>query len=325
MEIPELLRLTAQENKRLTITMSDFAVTMDHLTVAAMARQGVVFVSCLRDAAGGVGVGLYDADGQMISLSNAFRLALQIGTTDPNGTLCVLAVGVDGKETVAASQIEDDQLAVSAMAHTTYRISYQYALTCQGENGELFAMTERYLAGAKPEFTVIPLAQHRLSAVVVTNALTGESVTLSSLSEFVMPAYPVTVKAIFTPILYTITFISRGQIVSQKQYKYGETVEVPEVDPYFEEDGYCYTFIGWSSTIDTVTGDAEYTAKYFSVRAEDAPQMGDVGEGSALRAIAWQLGVPAGIAIVVLTVGTILLVRYKKKKKKKEENSVEGE
>ena len=63
---------------------------------------------------------------------------------------------------------------------------------------------------------------------------------------------------------YTITWIVNG-VETQETYEYGDTpvykVNGEAADPTKEADAqYSYSFAGWSPTLDTVTGDAEYTA-----------------------------------------------------------------
>ena len=117
----------------------------------------------------------------------------------------------------------------------------------------------------------------------------------------VMPPWNAVLEVNFAPIEYTIIFRYHGETLTQKM-KLGDTVVFPEIPTSFEEDGFFYTFIGWSSSLTVVTGDMIYTANYYSVRVEEkAPS----GEGSAQEAIPWKAAIPFA---VILGIGTFLSI-----------------
>ena len=170
--------------------------------------------------------------------------------------------------------------------------------------------------GEQPSLTTYPAPQHTVSEITLTNDLTGEITTLSSLVDFAMPAYPATLSVTFVPHTYRVTFVSRGETVSEMQYVLGDTVTVPQIETDFVEDGYRYTFIGWSTPIDTVTADATYTAKFFAVPIEEVPE-NPGGEAWATGTVIRQIGIPAILIVVALVTGTVLAVVFIRKKTKK--------
>ena len=70
----------------------------------------------------------------------------------------------------------------------------------------------------------------------------------------------------YTPmyINYTVTFLDwNGEVISEKTYHYGDTVEVPEDPTRAQADYYTYTFTGWDKEISAAcAGNATYTATY---------------------------------------------------------------
>ena len=72
----------------------------------------------------------------------------------------------------------------------------------------------------------------------------------------------VTYTATFTQtyIEYNVKFMSEGNIISDVNYHYGDTVEVPANPIKDSTAQYTYTFTGWSPEVVAVTGDATYTA-----------------------------------------------------------------
>ena len=82
--------------------------------------------------------------------------------------------------------------------------------------------------------------------------------------------------------------------MSEKTYRYGETVEVPS-DPVREADeSFRYEFAGWDKEVTECAGDATYTATYRSVPVESS-QNDDKG------------GLPGG-AIAGIAVGSVAVV-----------------
>ena len=77
-----------------------------------------------------------------------------------------------------------------------------------------------------------------------------------------MPSESVNLRAKFTDILYTVTFISDGKQISSRTYKYGDEVRVPTPPSKLSDGEYSYTFTGWSAEVSAVTADATYVAVF---------------------------------------------------------------
>jgi hypothetical protein len=110
-----------------------------------------------------------------------------------------------------------------------------------------------------------------------------------------------------------------GEIISQKQYPLGAVVEIPEMPLSFEKDGFIYSFVGWSHVVSDVMGDAEYVAKYSSIRADlkVAPS-----EQSATNVVIFRQLIPIAAGVLVLVAGIVIpIVVCKRRKKKKKGES----
>ncbi len=70
-----------------------------------------------------------------------------------------------------------------------------------------------------------------------------------------------------TYIEYTVTFKNyNNSIISQKQYHYNDTVQVPSTVPTKAADKtYTYTFAGWDKSVTACTGNVTYTAQFTPV------------------------------------------------------------
>ena len=165
------------------------------------------------------------------------------------------------------------------------------------------------------------LTSTSISAVLVRND-TGEEISIASLTTLTMPAYDATLRVRFVPKTYTISFVSRGQTVFSGEFRLGDTVPEPKIVTDFEENGYRYTFIGWSAPIENVTKDAVYTAKFYAVNLAEVIYEGD-GSEWATNTVVWRDIVPAIlilallIFVIVFLILQIVNISKKKKKKKK--------
>ena len=66
-----------------------------------------------------------------------------------------------------------------------------------------------------------------------------------------------------------ITFVTEdGSVITQKEYLYGETVEIPQAPAKDADKVYTYTFAGWDREVIPCAGDAVYVATYTPVNIE---------------------------------------------------------
>lgn len=72
-----------------------------------------------------------------------------------------------------------------------------------------------------------------------------------------------------TKIEYTITFVDEdGTELATQTYNYGDTITPPENPTKAEDDTYTYAFNAWTPALDTVSGNATYTATYTATYKE---------------------------------------------------------
>ena len=82
--------------------------------------------------------------------------------------------------------------------------------------------------------------------------------------KFTMPAKNVTLKAKWNINKYTIKWVDwdGSEVRTDTEVPYGTELEVPADPTRAADDQYTYTFKGWTPEVETVTGDAVYTAVY---------------------------------------------------------------
>ena len=92
-------------------------------------------------------------------------------------------------------------------------------------------------------------------------------------NSFIMPYGDVRLSATFTELEYTVRFESDGRVISEKNdYKYGDTVRIPNNPTKVSDGKYNYSFKGWSPEISEVTGDVTYVAQFDAVLIPVAPK-----------------------------------------------------
>ena len=72
---------------------------------------------------------------------------------------------------------------------------------------------------------------------------------------FVMPAEDVKVELTVTKIVYHITFVSDGKVLSVADYYLGEDIKYPEPPLKESDEIYHYTFSRWSNDLTVAMGD----------------------------------------------------------------------
>jgi hypothetical protein len=105
----------------------------------------------------------------------------------------------------------------------------------------------------------IPVGQ---VAVIYYTVGTGPKVYVED-NSFVMPYGNVVIGYTIEDVIYTVEFISDGEVILSKTYTYGAVIEIPE-NPVKDPDGInTYTFVGWTPEIsDVVSADATYVAVF---------------------------------------------------------------
>ena len=92
---------------------------------------------------------------------------------------------------------------------------------------------------------------------------TSEEVEATN-GKFTMPAKDVTLTAQWNINKYTVKWVNwdGSEVRTDTEVPYGTELEVPADPTRAADDQYTYTFKGWTPEVETVTGDAVYTAVY---------------------------------------------------------------
>lgn len=169
----------------------------------------------------------------------------------------------NGAKTYVAHTYESGRVRFTAKAGLKYVLAAEYAVTLlPSKYVEISADMSDAAAGESVRvYAAEPPAGVRFDGIRVT-AADGEEIAVEN-GMFVMPRAEVVVEAVCVPVVYTVSFVSDGRVVLSAEYRYGETLRVPEKLIKADDGEYTYAFIGWDKPVaETVTEDAVYTAVY---------------------------------------------------------------
>ncbi len=315
----------AAEEKRLEIIFTDRGVslTLDVPALQSLQRQGICEMLLDQNPTYGTAIRCFRSDGSEIALgAGELRLNLEHGlATEKNIYLSAYYPSLDRRQDNIACISTSTTTQLLASTGVYYQPYRRFSLTLNvGEHGQAMASGTVYSADEKIPLTIRPDSHYLLSSVSFIDPVSGEAIAVDP-KNFKMPAFDVVLSVEFAPVEYQVQFQYHGQSITQVQ-AFGSTVIFPEIPTSFEEDGYFYTFIGWSSTESIVTGDITYIANYYSIPVEE---VADSGEGGAVEAVVVNMLLPlASIALLLLVViitVPILIVKHIKKKKKNKTNT----
>lgn len=308
-----LLEYAAELGREVTIVTKYYTLRLTAEAVSSLHTYRAKELSVL---SGENGVGYaFTANGGEVRFAGEVRMSLPHGLSDTAGML------VCRNGTSAVDCIQNGEYAeFSAKASSLYRVERYRSLTLEvGDNGAVFADGHYYRAGEEVTLRLLPNAEYSVGSITVTDAA-GNVTDITDKSTLIMPDSDIKIKVEFTQRTYTVSFVCMGETVSSERYLLGDAIVVPEIPLSFEKDGFLYSFIGWSQPVNIVTGDATFTAKYFSVRLDLVEE--EETQTAVDKVVKSQL-LPA-IGAIVLTAAlitgiTVPLVRSKRAKKKSAE------
>ncbi len=191
-----------------------------------------------------------------------------------------------------------------------YYIAYAPINTCN-----TLLLPDRAVAGSWVELSAASCVYgYEITQILLTRA-DGSTVLVEG-DGFEMPDGGVTVTLTVEEIVYRVSFVVDGQVISTKEYRMGDQVILPDTPTLNKGDGKTYTFTGWTPQITLVGGDERnivYTAEFMasaSVTAED--RLRQEGNDVAMR-----LALFAAIAVIAVggVISLVVFIRIKRKKR----------
>ncbi len=319
-----VIKLAERGNNRLVVRLPSLTLTVDSTATKSLAEYGAHSLQILRSKqradAGGVGYVFADKEGNSIRFEGAVTLTLEntLGVTD---NLYIKGTHENGAVEYFSPSASVQAVELAAKAGVLYTLHRYYSLNITAPTGgAVFSESTLYRAGDTVKLDIRPNAEYKIGSISLVGKSTSTTLK-SSERVFVMPEEDLSLSVEFVQKLYTVSFVVDGQTVQSTQHAFGEKVTPPEVPLTFEKEGFIYSFIGWSQTIGTVTGDITYTAKYVSVRADLRPQL---AEGSAMRRVILEQVIPIACLLVVLGGAITLLCIVSTKAHKRSKSKKKG-
>ena len=319
-DIGNLISLAATENKRIEISAGGADISIDRDTVKTLSMLGAKFFSIdaktdsVTDA--GCTFLVTDKNGAQIVCNGEIRLSIPTSLSSAKN-FHVYRILPNGARIDMPYATESGKITFAATANSVFSFKQLYSVTLvTDENGGAILDGYVYEAGSALSPSFYPAAGYTLGSVTITRADDGTSKTVESLDELVMPDSDVTISVTFEKLSYTVSFVSNGEVISSKKYAIGEMPTLPKMELEFEQDGYRYVFAGWSPSVQSVTKDATYTAKYNKFLLDVAPP---ADTGNAFDGFLRQTVLPAVAIVLILGAGVFALVfalRTRKKVKK---------
>lgn len=265
--LEQFLEKAANNRASLCIRTNDITVEFAYSQISAMRKAGVASVSAtLREVSNGYNCSLLlrNSEGRALNVTVISGITVDCYDDEKAEIFDVCYVDTDGNSITVSKKVVGSTVSFDARNNVqyTFRIKHDVNVSAdvpvgievsadRAEEGDVITVT---VTDPVPEGTTLVLYYY--DADSVKHVIEGDT--------FVMPDGYVLIGTELVDIIYTVTFISDGKILSQHNYKYGETVLVPRDPVKLNDDIYSYTFIGWSSEITEVTGDAVYEAMFDS-------------------------------------------------------------
>ena len=206
---------------------------------------------------------VYAHTAERAGLARVSGLQLRIPCDDKKFATDALLTYVNdqGVVTNAVKSYKSGEILISSIyTETVYTLSLRYSLyvnsniadkltvPAEAAPGETVTLSANVPAGMSVQYYYMLLSDYS------EHQVEGDS--------FVMPYGNIKIGAVFAEIEYTVKFESDGKILSEKIYKYGDTVWVPTNPTKLPDGVYSYRFIGWSPEISAVTCDVTYVAQF---------------------------------------------------------------
>lgn len=313
--VSELIRLAATEGKSVSLSFGTLTAKLDSTAVKSLYMKNTANASLIADTNGGLGITFTNPSNEVVKPDGELRITLKL--EELGGTVSVKGLLDNGLNMSVLCESEKASVSFIAQANAIYTATRRYTLTLEAsEGGAVLSSRSQYIAGESVSVTVYPESERYVSSIILMNNASGEETALQSLSGFTMPDFDATLKISFAQKEYTVKFIANGQVISEARYLLGDAVQIPQAPADYVADGFKYTFIGWSSPIGAVTGDVEYTARYYAIPLDELPV--DDGSAWAMGIVLVEIGIPVAIVFILLTaIAVILIVNRKKLIKRK--------
>lgn len=260
----------------------------------------------------------YDSNNKLLNTDVTSKIYYRYGDLTDAVAVCFQKSGADWKPVEIKRQA--GVMRFDAVGGGTYWFASEYYLRHEPvETCNTTSLPLRALAGAWIDLSVISCVKgYEITGAVLTYA-DGREETVSA-TGFTMPAESVSMKLCVEQIVYRVSFVVDGVVIDTKEYFLGDAIVVPEDPTLGKDDGFVYSFIGWSPNVnDLATGeerDIVYQAQFKAAQVVGNEEMQHLSTKSVDHLIYTVIVIAA---IFVLLVIVIIIIAVSKARKRKSE------
>ena len=268
-DISVLYEQALKKEYGITVEFESCTLTMSSLVVSKLSDLKITRIAASADE-NGAKLLMCDALGNVIE--GGEPVVLEYDNLDDTGA--EIFGRTDGQE--EAICVENGRLVIWISSGQTVQTVKKYAVSvAPSEFGSYTVSEEKAEAGTKIQLEAEMIRRgYFAKEFKVTSRLDGTPVLVDTQTmTFVMPVGGADVEVVYEQQTYKVTFVSDGEVVSEKYYYFGDTVEPPEAPTKEQEGNIIYTFAGWTPEIVAVEADAEYTAIFTESKLADESEM----------------------------------------------------
>lgn len=211
-------------------------------------------------------VNAYDANGDAVNVKSAVQVYIPCEDAAFAKDSTLSYIGDDGAVTTVKKSYNSGtgMIEFRATPGVSYTLEVSYIIKVHKDYQD--RITAPATANPGDTVTIEVVAPQPGTVVeyyyVFNNDSNGQKYPIEN-NSFVMPAGNITLCLTNVFVNYTVKFEVDGKVISEKIYKYGDTVAVPNAPIKLNDSEYSYKFTGWSPELsDTVTGNVIYVAQF---------------------------------------------------------------
>ena len=308
LDIRNAAELALANQKSLTLRWSDFSISMDsaglEVFCASSCRQ-IRLTDIHEDTYGRIyTVGYCNNVGEVMELSIQITLSANADDEGNERSLFLLQ-----NQEWQGQENETVSLSGSATVRVTdcYWIDLQQVEHCFPS-----AIPSRIGAGSLIDLNVNCEFGYEVSGAIVTLE-DGTEISVEDLA-FLMPQGNVRIALLVERIVYHVSFVADGVVISEKDYYLGDKIEIPTA-PIKPSDGvYDYVFSGWSQEVTIAFGD-ERNPVIEAVWSSTPVLTYNPYQSGNNNNVFMTVVLPIVGGVAVIGVATYLTLRYLKKRK----------